>query len=506
MEKKIINELNTLEEDDLKDTLIEYLTDSEITVDDLIETCKTGALNIPSAILNTIGIWCGKDDKKNNLAANHEGAFNLYQYAAKMSVPSPSAMGNVALYYFNGLADTGKNLNHALEWCQKAIDNGRVNRIDLKNKILAEQQQIRRKDRSLSRKFQNSFYKDPSCLDNGLYSDINDAITGKIGEIDISGYTSRELVVADYYVNKNLLEPHLSGKNPIIPKEYEIKMFNAALTIKQTPAHGHIGNFLGKNRSFLHGNEYELENLPYSDIIASLNTICQGSADQERGVAQIMLQFIKKGPDFYEPWNGKQKQLKNQGVYLTGNYNVQDITTHQYTIVLSDAKKVKFEIEENHLRKLQSICYITCIKEISRRLASDQYYDRNSIHYGKDLSFSIALIRALKLVEKGIITLAQVFSEDAQYGVMTGEGITKFGADGLKSTKNKFNDLNRVYMTHLYDHKKSVVQNFKEGITEFDPTFSDSGSGSDSDQDCWSDDDNQGRPKKPKKKMPYLFS
>jgi len=135
MKKKIIAELNILAGDELETKIIEYLTEGEFTVDQLIEACKGNKIEVSPSILNSIGFWCGKPGNK--LFRTYNEAIALYEYAAELG--NSAAMGNLAFYHFKEKFKGERDLGLALHWCQRSIDSGSIDRNVLKATILREQ-------------------------------------------------------------------------------------------------------------------------------------------------------------------------------------------------------------------------------------------------------------------------------------------------------------------------------------------------------------------------------
>ncbi len=109
------------------DAIVELLS-TTLTPTELITACKNKKFSDVQR-LNRVAL---DYDNKGNEAK----AFEIYKYVATLN--HANAMGNVALYYFEGLLPCQKDLDKALEWCNKAISTGAIHRNLLKANILKE--------------------------------------------------------------------------------------------------------------------------------------------------------------------------------------------------------------------------------------------------------------------------------------------------------------------------------------------------------------------------------
>ena len=199
----------------------------------------------------------------------------------------------------------------------------------------------------------------------------------------------------------------------------------------------------------------------------------------------------------------------SEAVYLVHKPTTVNNENYEYEIVFQSRKAISFKISKTAFDQLMVICYLTCTKEISRRMASENYFKQipgQHGHYGKNLPFGMALFRSLRLIEEGHIRLGDVFSENAPFGISTGISITLPTVNGLKATKDKLNELNKHFIEYFYEPAISLVNNFNTSITFLcDKPFQEQDLRYDSEQDHWSDDDREGRPKKVKAKVTCLF-
>lgn len=364
----------------------------------------------------------------------------------------------------------------------------------------------RRFDRSLSRLFQTALINDGANFPQDLYEKIAQIVKGTPlnAPIDISEYNAVQLINVDYLINKSLLESMLlTNNNPkIYPYQLKICVGHAdsVIDIQPKPAHGHIGQFVLKHKQFFYNTETK-EDLPYKEIGEFFNLLCKEDIDTERAIGKMMLAFIQKGFHFWEneAYNSEMINLdpSNHEIFLdyTGNYESNDDYVTEFEVCLSD-KHVQLALAKDQLESFLVICYLVCVKEVSRRLASPKYYQKNLQLQCKDLPFSVAIYKSLILLADGNIRIGELFASDTQYGVSTGKEITKIGTDHLKKTKLKFNNLNKLFFEKYYKDNKSVKENFNltfsnslglnYNLPEFDDKLIDS-------KDEWSDDDSEGR-------------
>lgn len=353
---------------------------------------------------------------------------------------------------------------------------------------------IRRKDRSLSRKAQHSLYQNLSNLPMDLYFQLHDAILGiKHDEIDISSYTTAQLITAEYFINRHLFEPLLLGKLNFTPSEYSLKINSCLLKIKPKPAHAHLGNCVVTFNQYIHGLCLEDGSPDYETIYDYLTPLYfeenKINLDKRRAVAQMMLEFIAKGPEFYSSDLVAEDKVK----WTYSAYAYDDTYDNTFSVTLSDNTEVELVINDIEFNQFIGICYHIFVREASRHMASPDYYEKSQPNYGKDLPFSIANFRSLKLVEAGEITFKSFLFKDSAYGVSTGENITVFGEQKLKKTKDKFEKVNNKFRQLFFKNNKTAAENFIKNSPENLPNDFD---GDVSDQDCWSDDEVNGKPTK----------
>lgn len=105
----------------LKNKLIELLSNDEITIKQIITSCKEQKLDIPALCFTDIGLMYSQ--AKDGFKKDIKKAFKLYKFAAD-KLEDRTAYGNVAQYYLDGRAPDGADLEKAEEYCLKAIELG----------------------------------------------------------------------------------------------------------------------------------------------------------------------------------------------------------------------------------------------------------------------------------------------------------------------------------------------------------------------------------------------
>jgi len=365
----------------------------------------------------------------------------------------------------------------------------------------------RRFDRSLSRKLQELLVNDQDNVTQQLSNEIISRILKiKNDPIDVHSYTAIQLIKAEYLVNKFLLETillHTTSDSAIsirLPK-YSLEINDLIIEIESKPSHGHVGQCLLTCKQTQYGMPYE-STLPYTEILIFFSAITQGDAEKEKAIGKMMLAFIKKGAYFWDdPMEGIPENPINatdEQVYLTYSHADED-GTNDFIVIIAHGTQIDLSLTRDQHEKFLAICYLVCVKEVTRRLASEQYYVKKMAHVGKDLPFLSALFRGLLLLVDGTIRINQLFSPDSQYGVSTGENITIFGPDNLKKTKNKFNALNEQFIINKFDAQVDLTHNFTSFFNRFGFNYVMPGFNQEHIKsiDKWSDDDADGRPPAP---------
>lgn len=340
------------------------------------------------------------------------------------------------------------------------------------------EQAIRRADRAFIRNFQNEVL---SSCPKQLYEAFEKAVTHKDQPpIDISSFKTTDIIAAESALNKFFMRELAKNEKDrcqIFP--YYLTFCNIKIKITPKPQPAHFGNALvemvcGKN---------DLVSLDYATIKI------QASGLQETGkaalFAETLLDFMQNKPEVISDifqFNEKSK-------------------------FFCHVKDEKFKLPKDKFILMPYICYLFCIKEISRRMDGNYFYDdiRND-NYGKKLPFLITQYRTLKLIAEGKINIEDVFDGDALLGIVTGKNITTFSKEGLKLTKDKMDRINEEYVNYLVDKKKNFIALLKKDIMFFNAKV-DLGqiSVQPEEQDQWSDDDEEGRPRKPNKFAECLF-
>lgn len=111
------------------DEIVQSMEKGDFTASELVRACKKKNFS-DAEKLSKIAL-------KYDNNGNEKKAFKIYLYAAELG--DVDAMGNVALYHFEGLPPCEKDLKIAFKWCDKAVDDGAVYRNVLMAEILIEQ-------------------------------------------------------------------------------------------------------------------------------------------------------------------------------------------------------------------------------------------------------------------------------------------------------------------------------------------------------------------------------
>ncbi|MBY0377602.1 MAG: hypothetical protein K2Q33_03450, partial [Gammaproteobacteria bacterium] len=88
---------------------------------------------------------------------------------------------------------------------------------------------------------------------------------------------------------------------------------------------------------------------------------------------------------------------------------------------------------------LVKICYLTSVKEVTRRMFPGI---RRNGEPASELPFAIIHYRSLILVQEGFLRMRDVFSQDADYGIFTGD---KIMGKNLDRTIYKAVQINKLY-------------------------------------------------------------
>jgi tetratricopeptide (TPR) repeat protein len=117
------------------------------------------------------------------------------------------------------------------------------------------------------------------------------------------------------------------------------------------------------------------------------------------------------------------------------------------TIVsLAELNSVYLEAKKEDLSQLMRIFFYCLIKQpMSWMMARSESHD---------LPYAIAQTRAVKLISEGFLTVKDVFSQDAPYGIFTGKNIEK----NIGAAVEKINRINRLYEEYMLAQES---QNFQ---------------------------------------------
>ncbi|HVT62836.1 MAG TPA: hypothetical protein VHD33_05035, partial [Legionellaceae bacterium] len=85
------------------------------------------------------------------------------------------------------------------------------------------------------------------------------------------------------------------------------------------------------------------------------------------------------------------------------------------------------------------ICYLTSVKEITRRMYTGLRSNGSEV---QKLPFATIHAKALILIRDGHLRMIQVFSQDADYGIASGDNIT---SSNLGRTIQKAHNIDKLY-------------------------------------------------------------
>lgn len=214
-------------------------------------------------------------------------------------------------------------------------------------------------------------------------------------------------------IQKNLKWPFKTSTYGDSYAWHELRHDNSKFIYTHKPVPGHLGGFfmpiLPKKNS-------------YSDIIGFINEFTQEDIYRERFLARCMIFFSNSGQPF------PKVAFRQMGINLTND---------QYEL-------------------LTKICYLTSVKEITRRMATGQRSDGSEV---KVLPFALAHARALKLIREGYLHMNQVFSEDAEFGLPTGKSITTSSYEESLEKVRKINALYTKYREWVNSNKRYITVN-----------------------------------------------
>ena len=105
----------------------------------------------------------------------------------------------------------------------------------------------------------------------------------------------------------------------------------------------------------------------------------------------------------------------------------------------SALRRLGLHLDDTHYGLLLKICYLTSVKEITRRMYTGLRIDGSEV---QKLPFATIHARALILIRDGHLRMTQVFSQDADYGIASGYNIT---SSNLRKTLQKARNINRLY-------------------------------------------------------------
>lgn len=198
-------------------------------------------------------------------------------------------------------------------------------------------------------------------------------------------------------------------KNAKDKKTWEVvKLGNSEVSYYQNPGSypNHLGNYFIDIACTVTGNYTEILNF----LCAFTKSRNEPNKPNEQALARLMLRYAKYGTP----------------------------------VTADDIKKFDVTYEDNWFHSLNQIFYHVFVKEVARRMAAaeDKY----------DLPVSLVQARAVRLIAEGHLSLIDVFSLNAPYGVVTGENVYKDHDNVII----KMNRINRLYVEKILKPKLSA--------------------------------------------------
>ena len=105
----------------------------------------------------------------------------------------------------------------------------------------------------------------------------------------------------------------------------------------------------------------------------------------------------------------------------------------------SALRRLGLGLDDSQYELLLKICYLTSVKEITRRMYTGLRGDGSEV---RKLPFAMIHARALILIREGHLRMTQVFSQDSDYGIASGDSIT---LSNIGRTLQKARNINRMY-------------------------------------------------------------
>jgi hypothetical protein len=229
--------------------------------------------------------------------------------------------------------------------------------------------------------------------------------------LDVSGMITRRVITAERAAidaSKKVsgeVQQQTRSRNKlgwVEGKKETVKLGTTEITYKHMPQHpNHLGNFYMIIPGTTSGD--------YEEILTILLALAKSSRTtpnkpKEQALANIMLAYAKKGKP----------------------------------IALNVLKNVNPSAIQSDCDKLNTICYLTFVKEVTRRMVC-----RDGV-----CEFPVAIMQArtMKLISRGFLSLSEVFSFDAPFGIVTGRNMTSNIAD----VQNKMERINKLYGEVIY--------------------------------------------------------
>jgi ankyrin repeat protein len=145
-------------------------------------------------------------------------------------------------------------------------------------------------------------------------------------------------------------------------------------------------------------------------------------AENEKRLANLFLEFVRRGAPI------------TTGVLQKQGFHVPPIK--------------KDRVKQLHY--LNRVCYLTAVKEVSRRMYPGAKTDGSAV---EELPIGLAYVMALRLVADGHLRMKNVFDADAPYGLPTATSISDIR--GIARAKNKLVKLNDLFYKTYPDSESS---------------------------------------------------
>lgn len=134
-----------------------------------------------------------------------------------------------------------------------------------------------------------------------------------------------------------------------------------------------------------------------------------------------------------------------------------------YPIPKATLRQMGIRFDQDGYTILVKICYLTSVKEVTRRMFPGI---RGNGEPASELPIAIIHYRALILVQEGFLRMQDVFSQDADYGVFTGDRIM---GENLDRTLRKAIQINKLYNEKIKNNTipEASMQELRRELQDF---------------------------------------